>query len=83
MTKQRTHESNGSDAETEARNRGLQEDEAQLRDADKRTPRRAAEQDQPEPERPTTPQEAEQSDVAHLENPPQAEGPRERSNESV
>lgn len=83
MTKQQSHESNKSDAETETRNQGLEQEEAQLRDPDKRAPRRAAEQDQPEPERPTPPQEESQSDVAHLENPPQTEGPRERSNDSV
>jgi hypothetical protein len=83
MTKQPSHESTRSDAEKETRNRGLEQEEAQLRDPDKRAPRRAAEQDQPEPERVTTPQEKAESDVAHLENPPQTEGPRERSNESV
>jgi hypothetical protein len=79
----RSHERKNGDAETEARNRGLKQDEAELRDPDKRTPRRAVEQDVPEPERPTTPQEDAESDVAHLENPPQSEGPRERSNDGV
>ena len=34
---------------------------------------------QPEPERMVTPQEEAGMDLAELENPPQAEGPRDRS----
>jgi hypothetical protein len=68
------------DAESEARNRGLQEEEKRLRDPEQRPPHGALETDASEPERPETPQEVNEQDIAHLENPPQAEGPRERSN---
>jgi hypothetical protein len=63
-----------------ARNRGLQEEEKRLRDPDSRPPHSAMETEASQPERPTTLQENAEADVAHLENPPQAEGPRERSN---
>jgi hypothetical protein len=43
-----------------------------------RSPKTADEQDAPEPERLTTPQEAADMDLAQLEEPPQAEGPRDR-----
>ncbi|HEX6309599.1 MAG TPA: hypothetical protein VFZ69_15490 [Longimicrobiales bacterium] len=69
-------------AERETRNRGLQEEEQRQHDPEKRTPRRAVEQ-APETERPTTPDEEQDEDIARLENPPQAEGPRERSNDAV
>lgn len=70
-------------AERATRNRGLQEEDDRQHDADKRTPHHAAEQDAPEQERMTTPDEEQSQDIAQLENPPQAEGPRERSNRAV
>lgn len=70
-------------AEKETRNRGLQEEDKRQHDPDKRTPHRAIEQDRPQQERPTTPDEDQNQDIAQLENPPQAEGPRERSNNGV
>ena len=42
-----------------------------------RSPRNASEQDQPEPERMITPDEEAGMDLAELEDPPQAEGPRD------
>ncbi|HEX2167028.1 MAG TPA: hypothetical protein VHG09_07275 [Longimicrobiales bacterium] len=71
------------DAERDTRNRGLQEEEKRQHDPEKRTPHRAIEQDAPEQERPTTPDEESNEDIAQLENPPQAEGPRERNNDAV
>lgn len=71
------------DAGASARNRGLEEEDKRLRDPEQRTPRRSVEQKAPEPERPTTPQEDQAGAIEHLENPPQAEGPRERSNDAV
>lgn len=71
------------DAERETRNRGLKEEEKRLRDPESRPPHSAMETDASEPERPVTPQEKNEQDVAHLENPPQAEGPRERNNDAV
>ena len=65
------------------RNRGLKEEDKRLHDPDKRTPHRAVEQDAPEQERMTTPQEDEGQSIDQLENPPQAEGPRERNNDAV
>lgn len=44
-----------------------------------KSPRTAAEQSSPEPERLTTPQEEAGMDLKQLDNPPQAEGPREES----
>jgi hypothetical protein len=70
-------------AEREVRNRGLKEEEKRLRDPEQRPPHSAVEADASEPERPTTLPEREEQDIAHLENPPQSEGPRERSNEAV
>jgi hypothetical protein len=75
-------EQKGSGDET-TRNRGLKHEEQRLRDPENRPPHSTTETDAAEPERPTTPQEGAEADVAHLENPPQAEGPRERSNEGV
>lgn len=72
-----------SSAERETRNRGLEEESRRQQDPAKRTPHRAADQDSPEPERPMTPAEEQEQDIAHLENPPQAEGPRERNNDAV
>lgn len=72
-----------SDADAATRNRGLQEEEKRLRDPEQRTPHRAVEQDAPEQERPTTPAEEVDQSVSQLENPPQSEGPRERSNDAV
>jgi hypothetical protein len=72
------------DASRDALNRGLDKEQQRLRDADKRSSQRAEESTGTEPDRPAASQEdAEQSDIAHLENPPQTEGPRERSNEGV
>lgn len=71
------------EAARETRNRGLKEEDHRLHDADKRTPHRTVEQNSPEPERLTTPQEDAEQDIGNLENPPQAEGPRERSNHAV
>lgn len=71
------------EAERATRNRGLQEEDKRQHDPDKRTPHRAIDQDAPEAERLTTPAEEHDEDIAQLENPPQAEGPRERSNNSV
>jgi hypothetical protein len=68
------------DAERDTRNRGLQDEEERLRDPDGRAPHSSMESDETEPERPVTPQEKSEEDIAHLENPPQSEGPRERSN---
>ena len=65
------------------RNRGLEEEDKRLHDPDKRTPHRAVEQDAPEQERLTTPQEEQDQSIEQLENPPQAEGPRERNNNAV
>lgn len=72
-----------SSAERATRNRGLKEEDRRQHDPDKRTPHRAADQDAPQPERLTTPDEEQDQDVAQLENPPQAEGPRERNNDAV
>jgi hypothetical protein len=73
----------GSRNDERALNEGLQKEERRLRDPDRRPPRSMVESDASEPERPTTPQEDAEQDIAHLENPPQAEGPRERSNDGV
>jgi hypothetical protein len=67
----------------DARNRGLKEEEERLRDPASRPPHGETETDTPEPERPAPVQKDEEADIAHLENPPQTEGPRERSNDSV
>lgn len=40
---------------------------------------RKRQSDQPEPERMVTPEEEAGQDIAELENPPQAEGPRDLS----
>ena len=71
------------EAERETRNRGLQEEEKRQHDPSKRTPHRAVEQTAPEAERPATPAEEQSQDISQLENPPQAEGPRERNNDAV
>ena len=78
-----TDQKRTSASEKETRNRGLQEEEKRQHDPDQRTPHRAVEQDAPEQERPTTPDGERNEDIAQLENPPQTEGPRERSNEGV
>lgn len=41
-----------------------------------KSPKSVEEQDAPEPERPTTPDEEAGMDLAEMEDPPQAEGPR-------
>ena len=43
-----------------------------------KSPKSAEEQSSPEPERMVTPQESAGQDLAELEDPPQAEGPRDR-----
>jgi hypothetical protein len=64
--------------------KGLTEEEKRLRDPHGRPPHsepeRLSESSAADPERPVTPAEKANDDIAHLENPPQAEGPRERSN---
>ena len=51
--------------------------------SDQKSPRTAAEQEQPEPERPTTPQEDAGMDLQQMEQPPQAEGQREVADRQV
>jgi hypothetical protein len=70
-------------AERDTRNRGLQEEEKRLHDQEGRPPHGDMETDAAQPERPTAPAEDQQQDIANLENPPQAEGPRERNNDAV
>jgi hypothetical protein len=70
-------------SERDARNQGLKEEEKRLRDPQGRPPHSTMETDPSQPERPSTLQEDANADVAHLENPPQAEGPRERNNDAV
>ena len=48
-----------------------------MKEREERSPRTAERQDAPEPERPVTPQEAADQDLAQLDDPPQAEGDRE------
>lgn len=74
-------ERNRDEATRRSRNIGLRRKEARLQDPESRAPRNAAEQEAPEPERPTAP--VEEQDIARLENPPQTDGPRERSNRGV
>jgi hypothetical protein len=74
---------NDGKAERETRNRGLQEEDERQHDPKGRTPHRVVDQSAPEQVRPTTPDEEANEDIAQLENPPQAEGPRERNNEGV
>jgi hypothetical protein len=74
---------NRSGTDSATRNKGLQEEDKRLRDPDQRTPHRAVEQDSPEQERLTTPQEENDQAISQLENPPQTEGPRERNNDAV
>jgi hypothetical protein len=47
---------------------------------DRKSPRTAEEQSSPEPERMVTPDEEAGMDLAELEEPPQAEGPRDLAN---
>jgi hypothetical protein len=70
------------DAERDARNIGLQEEAKRLRDTEDRT-HGDIESDSTAPERPVKAPEEGEKDLAHLENPPQVEGPRERSNDAV
>jgi hypothetical protein len=70
------------DAERDARNIGLKEEAKRLRDKEDRT-HGNIESDATAPERPVAPPEDAEADIAHLENPPQAEGPRERNNDAV
>jgi hypothetical protein len=70
-------------AERDTRNRGLKDDEKRLRDPEQRPPHSSMETDATQPERAVTPLEDGERDIAHLENPPQAEGPRERNNDAV
>ena len=71
------------EAARETRNRGLKDEDHRQHQPDQRTPRRAADQTSPEPERLTTPAEDAGQDISQLENPPQAEGPREKNNNAV
>ena len=61
-------------------NRGLEEKEEELRQPDERPPHH--EQTTPSPQRGRS-QEAPVDSPEQLENPPQTEGPRERSNDAV
>jgi hypothetical protein len=72
-------------ASRDAMNRGLDKEQDRLEDPDRRPPHHEemSPADASHAERPSTPQEDDEEDIAHLENPPQAEGPRERSNKSV
>ncbi len=47
----------------------------------KKSPLTAQEQDSPEPERMVTPEEEAGQDLQELDDPPQAEGPRDRAEE--
>ena len=46
-----------------------------------KSPMTAEEQDSPQPERLVTPQEAAGQDLEELEDPPQAEGPRDEDDD--
>jgi hypothetical protein len=70
------------DASRDALNRGLDKEEDRLRDAEKRS-QHTEPSEATDPERSTTPPKNAERDLAHLENPPQTEGPRERSNDGV
>lgn len=70
-------------AERDTRNRGLKEEEKRQHDPDKRTPHREVEHAQVKRKPDPTPVEQDEDDIAHLENPPQSDGPRERSNDGV
>ena len=48
-----------------------------------KSPLTADEQDSPQPERPTTPEEDAGMDLAQMDQPPQAEGQREVEDEQV
>ncbi|MEX1184324.1 MAG: hypothetical protein WEF86_13915 [Gemmatimonadota bacterium] len=69
--------------ERATRNKGLQQEQQRLEDPDGRSPHSAAQQDAPVPERPITILEEADEDIAHLENPPQTDGPREKNNDAV
>lgn len=71
------------EAAQDARNRGLENEEENLRDPDERSPHKAVDRTSPEQERVRTPQETSEQSISQLENPPQAEGPRERNNDAV
>jgi hypothetical protein len=71
---------NQNSAERDTRNRGLQEEEERLHDPDKRPPHGDGDEGT-EPARPAS--QPDTDDIANLENPPQKDGPRERSNDSV
>lgn len=66
-------------AEDRARERGKsgRRREGTLRHDGHASPRRSDEQEYPEPERLITPEEREGQAIQDLEDPPQAEGPRE------
>ena len=66
------------DDDTDARNRGLEEEADKLRDPAGTPPRRAA--DRPSPAVPDPADEATPAAPEHLENPPQVDGARERVN---
>lgn len=75
-----TEERNG---ERETVNRGLQEKDEQLADPERRPPHAEPDDDAPGGDRAGAPKEKPVDDISRLENPPQTEGPRERSNDGV
>lgn len=70
------------DASRDALNRGLQEEEENLRDPESRPPHTEPEDDAGTGKRPAKPGN-DPGDVANLENPPQVDGPREKTNDGV
>ncbi|CAN5724959.1 hypothetical protein BH23GEM9_BH23GEM9_13090 [soil metagenome] len=76
-----TNEPETSKSERDARNRGLKVEDERLRDPERRPPH-SEEETEASPSRSSTPPR-DASDIAHLENPPQTEGPRERSNDAI
>jgi hypothetical protein len=66
------------DVDTDARNRGLEEESEKMREPAGTPPRRAA--DRPSPAVPDPADEETPAAAEHLENPPQVDGARERAN---
>ncbi|HSJ05871.1 MAG TPA: hypothetical protein VK936_04155 [Longimicrobiales bacterium] len=64
-------------------NRGLQEKDDRLADPDRRPPHSEPEGGAPGGDREGATKETPADDISRLENPPQTEGPRERSNDAV
>jgi hypothetical protein len=69
--------------EREAVNRGLQEKDERLADPDRRPPHSEPEDDAPGGDRTDAAKDKPVDDISRLENPPQSDGPRERSNDGV